>query len=151
MRKCPYCGELIGDKVIKCFKCFKDVATDEMRKEIKKEQERVQREREEEQKRKEIEQERKEIEQERNRQRIENNSIYEYAIEKIIDMEDGQSPLSQIEISIMNHAKNGWRLHTIYTNEIGKTSHPMVLRIGTVNATINETIIVYERVIDKRG
>ena len=38
-----------------------------------------------------------------------------------------------------------------YTNEIGKTQRPQALAIGSVNATIGQTIIVLERIISKNN
>ena len=44
---------------------------------------------------------------------------------------------------LSEHAKNGWRLHSIYSNELGKNVL-MIMGLG-VNATASEDVMIFER------
>lgn len=44
---------------------------------------------------------------------------------------------------LSEHAKNGWRLHTMYSNELGKNAL-MILGFGA-NATACEDVLIFER------
>lgn len=48
---------------------------------------------------------------------------------------------------LSDHAKAGWKLHTIYSNELGKNAL-VILGFG-LNETVSEDIIVFERKIKK--
>ena len=77
------------------------------------------------------------------------NDLYEYKIEKLMDTNDGATNTAKMELILNVYAKEGWRLYKVYTNEIGKTQRPQVLSIGTINATIDETILIFERRISR--
>ena len=161
MKICPNCKELVGDNVSRCFNCgwnFDDPSENERaieREKKRKAEEEERRKREEEQRiiseeirKKELEDAKRE--EERRRQYIlKINDSYEYKIERVTDNSDGTSDIDQIKHIIERYSNKGWRLHTIYSNEIGKES--LVAGIGGfkggTNATINETIIVLERLI----
>lgn len=155
MKKCPNCGELIGDSVTKCFSCFFDMTNPEANKLA--EQNRIQKEREALEKKQKEDAERQRLAEEnrikaireKNERIFSLNDLYEYDIVSIPDLQSGESNTSIITSVITQHAQNGWRLHTIYTNEIGKTSQPQVFSFTTINATIEQTIIIFERVIAK--
>ena len=74
------------------------------------------------------------------------NNTYEYNVIRVRDNLDGTCNDTQISFEIGLQAKYGWRLHSIYSNEIGKTSSPTVTG-GQTNATICETVIVMERLV----
>lgn len=144
MKNCPKCGELIGDNIVKCFNCFFDMSNPETNAIVEKE--RLKNERELlEKKQKEAEYNRIKTIKEKNERIFSINDLYEYDIETISDLQTGESNTSAIISTINMYAKNGWKLHTIYTNEIGKTSHPQAFGISTVNATIDQTILIFER------
>lgn len=144
MKHCPNCDELLGDTVMKCPECFFDMSDTEGVKQLER--------------KKKIEEEHKRIEAEENRIRaikeknarvFSMNNLYEYKVEVIQDLENGSSNQTTIISTINQYAKNGWRLHSIYTNEIGKISQPKPFGISTINATIEETVLIFERIVDK--
>ena len=127
MKTCPNCGELLGDNVSICFKCrwnFDDPAENERAAE----RERIRKEKEAERlKEKRIQEEEriKETERQRKEQaRItgEINNTYEYKVLTVSDQHDGSCDAGMIEALLSRYAAEKWRLHSIYTNEIGKVS-----------------------------
>lgn len=75
-------------------------------------------------------------------QQILKNAIYEYKVEIISDSAFlGKTSKSELEDTIMQYALNGWKLHSVTTNEIGKNA-----MLG-INSTLNNTILVFERCI----
>lgn len=74
------------------------------------------------------------------------NSMYEYKIETVMDSAVlGKFDQDNTQHIINNYAMNGWRLHTAFTNEVGKNA-----ALG-INATINQTILIFERCIKAEG
>ena len=143
----------------KCFNCgwnFDDPSENERaieREKKRKAEEEERRKRQEEQRIRDEESRRKQEEaakrkaEEVERKLQEINGTYKYIVETVRDNYDGSSNIDQIRLIIDLYSSKGWRLHTIYTNEIGKESS--MSGIGGItsgtNATINETIIVMER------
>ena len=82
-------------------------------------------------------------------EQIKNNPLYEYETIVINDNSDGTVNTKQIQDTLLEYSKAGWRLHSIFTNEIGKsTVGAFIGFIGSnVNATIDQTIIIFERCI----
>lgn len=76
------------------------------------------------------------------------NDLYEYDIEIIANKSDGTVDSYSIRTAIAEHAKLGWRLHTMYSNEVGKNSSSY-MGSGT-NATICQDVLVFERRIEDR-
>ena len=77
------------------------------------------------------------------------NAKYEYAVESIPDNSDGSANTALIAAIISNYASKGWRLHKTMVNEIGRTSQSSGVggfSTGT-NATIEQTILVFERCV----
>lgn len=74
------------------------------------------------------------------------NSMYEYKIETVMDSAVlGKFDQDNTQHIINNYAMNGWRLHTAFTNEVVKNA-----ALG-INATINQTILIFERCIKAEG
>ena len=74
------------------------------------------------------------------------NAMYEYRIETVKDTAIlGKFDKSTTEQILLAYAKHGWRLHTAFTNEVGKNA--AFVGIGGVNATIEETVLIFERCI----
>ncbi len=73
------------------------------------------------------------------------NPFYEYDYIVIPNKSDGSTNKEKIKEILNDHAIQGWRLITMYSNEIGKDS------IVGVNATICEDILVFERCIKASG
>lgn len=69
------------------------------------------------------------------------NSLFEYDVIKVHNEPTGASDIEVIKKELVNHSINGWRLHTIYSNELGKNA------IVGINATACEDILVFERCI----
>lgn len=69
------------------------------------------------------------------------NDIIYYRRDIIHDLPTGESDSENIQKTLNIRSQQGCRLHTIYTNEIGKNS------IVGINATINQTILIFERCI----
>lgn len=73
------------------------------------------------------------------------NPFYEYDYIVVPNKSDGSTNKVIIEDLIGSHAMQGWRLVTMYSNEIGKNT----ITVGGVggNVTICEDILVFERCI----
>ena len=162
MKTCPNCKELVGNNVSKCFNCgwsFDDPSENERaieREKKRKEEEAERKKRQEEQRIREEEIRRQEEEKRkreeiaaaiRRQQRDENiakkNNTYEYTVIRVRDNLDGTCDERQINFEIGLKAKRGWRLHSIYSNEIERVRSPS-LTGGSTNSTICETAIVMD-------
>lgn len=144
MKTCPNCGELIGENADECFKChynyvYRRVITAQ---EIKARREREEREKENEIKNIEIFEKEKELQ-------IKRNPLYEYKIEIVNDLETGEIDSRRMQYIVEKYSSEGWRLHNVFTNELGKTSTLSgIAFLGvSVNATICQTIFIFERCI----
>lgn len=71
------------------------------------------------------------------------NEFYEYDVVTIINKGHGTVDKEKMMEILMDHARNGWRLHTMYSNELGKNALS-VLGLG-VNATACEDVLIFER------
>lgn len=73
------------------------------------------------------------------------NSFYEYDYIVVPNKADGSANKETIKDIIESHAMQGWRLVTMYSNEIGKNA----ITVGGVggNVTICEDVLVFERCI----
>ena len=68
---------------------------------------------------------------------------YEYDIVTILNKDHGAVNKVHMLNVLREHASQGWRLHTIYSNELGKNA-VQVLGLG-VNATACEDVMIFER------
>ena len=77
------------------------------------------------------------------------NPFYEYDYIVIPNKCDGHTDKERIQEVITNHAMQGWRLVTMYSNELGKNSLGVAVAGvgGGTNTTMCEDIIVFERCI----
>lgn len=73
------------------------------------------------------------------------NPFYEYDYIVIPNKSDGSTDKETIKNIIESHAMQGWRLITMYSNEIGKNAIT-VSGVGS-NVTICEDILIFERCI----
>ena len=69
--------------------------------------------------------------------------FYEYDVVTIINVNGGQVDKERMMRVLATHAQQGWRLHTMYSNELGKNAI-MVMGLG-VNATASEDVLIFER------
>lgn len=151
MKECPECKEIVGDNVTTCFNCRYDFRLNRVisLEEIRKEEEKKQKEDEIKHAEKmRVEEHAKALLQLRE-QTIKKNAFYEYEIEVISDLSNGSTDQMKISECLKTYANEGWRLHSIYTNEIGKSSTTISISGlgGNINSTIDETVIVFERMI----
>lgn len=72
---------------------------------------------------------------------------YEYDVVTLINKNGGYVDRIKLNNILSDHAKAGWKLHTIYSNELGKNAL-VILGFG-LNETVSEDIIVFERKIKK--
>lgn len=157
MKECPNCKELIGDKVEICFNCRYDfrlgriISQDEKRKVEDERQLEIQRK---DEKAKSDALQRQILQEQITKEReetIQKNPLYEYTTDVIYDLSTGMVDQQSVAFSLSAHAKQGWRLHTIFTNEIGKTSSSVGISsvASSTNATMDVTFLVFERMIKK--
>lgn len=71
------------------------------------------------------------------------NEFYEYDVVTIINEDHGTIDKDKMMKILSDHAKNGWKLHTMYSNELGKNAL-MILEFGT-NSTACEDVLIFER------
>ncbi|MCI8390950.1 MAG: DUF4177 domain-containing protein [Roseburia sp.] len=141
MKTCVNCGELIGDNADDCFKCHYNY---KYRRVISPQEIRQKREQEERRRQEESER-RKKIEQERVEQ-LAKNGGYEYKIEVVRDQDDSAR---EIQALLTRYASDGWRLHTMFSNEIGREwLRPDTPAYPTRTvSTYNQIVMVFERMI----
>ena len=153
MKECPICKELLGENVDTCFNCgysyvlrripTKDEASN-ARKSKEREIEKLQ-----ESRQKMIEaQHAAYLEKEAV---LQDNPFYEYAVETIFDNRDGSANVNSLKAVLDRYAMEGWRLHSIISNELGKNSSSF--GVGGIssgsNATIDQQVLIFERCIKK--
>lgn len=69
--------------------------------------------------------------------------FYEYDVVTIINENHGTIDKQEMMKILSEHAKKGWKLHTIYSNELGKNALG-ILGLG-VNSTACEDVLIFER------
>lgn len=157
MKTCPNCGEILGTHADTCFKCRYDFKLGKVLTSAQhhNRQELIEKEREErESKRKEYEKNIREREEQAKKEKldfVQKLPLYEYATEIIMDNRSGGINQSSLNYTLEKYAKEGWRLHTALTNEAGKNTSSIGyggVSVGT-NATIDQTILIFERMISK--
>lgn len=141
MKTCPNCKELIGDNAISCFNCYYDFNSKKVTS--------PQKERENKEKLIADELKHKEELKVQKEMQLSLNPNYEYKVEYINDDSNGSLDTRELQIILNNYAYDGWKLHSICINEIGKTGAGAATSfLGlAINATIDQTIIVFERCV----
>jgi len=71
------------------------------------------------------------------------NEFYEYDVVTIINEDHGTIDKEKMMQILSDHAKNGWKLHTMYSNELGKNALT-ILGFGS-NSTACEDVMIFER------
>ena len=72
---------------------------------------------------------------------------YEYDVVTILNEGHGRIDTSKMRTILAQKAAQGWKLHTVYSNELGKNAL-MILGLG-VNSTACEDVLIFEREIEK--
>ena len=79
------------------------------------------------------------------------NDLYEYDVDVVYDDINGSEDFPNLILSLTEHSTKGWRLKGIINNELGKNSesfHYKGFGSGT-NSTIEQTVLIYERLLKK--
>ena len=153
MKRCPNCNEWIGDNADVCFNCNYDY---NYRKVIspatikRREQQRTTR----------LEQQSIDNRQRENIHRnfqlaqdsslakkLEINDLYEYDVVVIRDKPTGEIDTATLCYELKRRGQEGWRLVNTFTNELGFNA-ASIAGFGS-NATIEETILIFERCVKR--
>ena len=83
------------------------------------------------------------------KEQLATNPLFEYQVIVIQDLPEGQVDYVRIQGALDAWSKEGWRLHSIFSSEVGKVSSSVsIAGFGSItNATIDQTILVFERCI----
>ena len=81
------------------------------------------------------------------------NPRYEYATVYIADSRTGILDKNSLDSTLEKYSGNGWRLHSVLTNEAGKNASAIGVGGVTVgsNSTMDVTILIFERCIKLAG
>lgn len=75
-----------------------------------------------------------------------NQNIMDYTIDVIMD-KGGATNTNELRKSLEWHSERGWKLKSVFTNELGKNSSSVSIGSITsgVNSTVDQVILIYER------
>lgn len=71
------------------------------------------------------------------------NEYYEYDVVTIPNAGSGSVNINGLKNILHEYSSNGWRLHSIYSNELGKNA------ILGINSTASEDVLIFERRVEK--
>ena len=74
------------------------------------------------------------------------NEFYEYDVVTIVNENHGRIDKERMMQILSEHAKDGWKLHSVYSNELGKNAIRL-LGFG-VNSTACEDVLIFERRVE---
>lgn len=155
MKSCPICGELVGDSAKSCFNCqynfeLKRKVTNEEARKLQEEQEKEQAKKREKQAKEQEEQE-EQLKAQRE-QLLKNNSLFEYQVVIVNNLSTGEVNNLAIQMYLNKFSNRGWRLHSVFNNELGKTSSSVAVGFvgSSVNATIDQTVLIFERCVQSK-
>lgn len=141
MKTCPHCGELLGDSLDTCFNCMysfelNKIITNEEKIEFQ-------------QKKREDEKTKLEIKENQKSIQLPKNPLFEYHVSIVNNLDTGEIDHTRLQLVLDTWSEKGWRLHSIFNNELGKTSSSVSIGIlgSNVNATIDQTVLIFERCI----
>lgn len=77
------------------------------------------------------------------------SGLYEYDVVTILNEGHGRINRDEMLRILSSRTHDGWRLHTIYSNELGKNAMK-ILGIG-LNETACEDVLIFERKLDDRN
>jgi transcription initiation factor TFIIIB Brf1 subunit/transcription initiation factor TFIIB len=86
------------------------------------------------------------VEKEKKEYALSKGEFYEYDVETSISKEGGMINTTEIVEILNQRARDGWRLHTMYSNTLGVNAM-RILGIGT-NETISQATMIFERKIE---
>lgn len=91
--------------------------------------------------------ENKAIEEQRQEYGLKQIGHYEYDVETVLNVDHGRTDKDSLRDILNTRARAGWKLHTMYSNELGKDAIK-VLGFG-LNSTVCEDVLIFERQIEK--
>lgn len=68
---------------------------------------------------------------------------YEYDVVTIENKSTGEVKIDKLKSILAEYSSKGWKLHSIYSNELGKNA------LLGINATASEDVLIFERRIEK--
>ena len=68
---------------------------------------------------------------------------YEYDVVTIENKSTGEVKIDKLRSILSDYSSKGWKLHSIYSNEIGKNA------LLGINATASEDVLIFERRVEK--
>ena len=71
------------------------------------------------------------------------NDYYEYDVATVFNKHDGLVNAEALKNVLSQYASKGWKLHTMYSNELGKNALS-VMGYGT-NSTVCQDVLIFER------
>lgn len=82
-------------------------------------------------------------------QQLWNNPFYEYMVEVLLDNPNGTVDDDQLQETLDYYAGLGWRLHSVFSSEIGKDETSIGIRgiRSGVNSTIEQIVLIFERCV----
>lgn len=136
MKECPYCNELVGNEVNVCFNCGYDWILRRIpNKERREHEDKIQQK---------IHQQKELL-----TAQLSRNPKYEYKVEAIVDDKYGDIGLDKIQNLLTRYSEAGWKLHSVFTNELGKNGRTIGIYSASsgTNATIEQTVFIFERCV----
>lgn len=71
------------------------------------------------------------------------NEYYEYDVVTIENKSTGEVKIDKLRNILSDYSSKGWKLHSIYSNELGKNA------LLGINATASEDVLIFERRVEK--
>lgn len=75
---------------------------------------------------------------------------YEYTINTLCDNRNGSVNIHMLSNMINQYSALGWRLKSVFTNELGKISNSVSIGISSseTNSTVDQIVLIFERPIN---
>ena len=152
MPECPHCGGYYFGNPDQCPKCYYHFKEKRV---LKPEDIVIREQRERERKEEQHKQEMERAKQERDARALAllSSAQYEYTTVYLADSCSGMLDKNALDTTLQQHAAQGWRLHSVFTNEAGKNASSVGfggVTAGT-NSTMDITILIFERCIKLAG
>lgn len=82
-------------------------------------------------------------------QELQKNSRYEYSVETFVDNNSGGIDVDSLNRLLSEYASNGWRLKSVFTDEIGKNANSIGMGgfSAGINSTIEQVVLIFERCV----
>lgn len=79
--------------------------------------------------------------------RSNNSQYYEYRVMTVLDTKRGNTNIAELSHKLNEFGRDGWRLVTSFTNELGKDASGLAIGGAAfgVNSTTDEVILIFEK------